>query len=143
MIKNCKKFFDLISTALQNRQDSIDNLIMQKQHLLKNFYDTDDELNELKDTLKNKVNTINECKDPELVMREKLINKYLTEFLNMLADPEKASFDNLILDTLIHPDNYVKKTQESELPDFENFTRKKTRPDYKRTIEIKEPLTEK
>lgn len=41
-----------------------------------------------------------------------------------MVDPTKASFDDMSLDTLIHPDHYVKKKEDSELPDFKNFTRK-------------------
>lgn len=41
-----------------------------------------------------------------------------------MAEPPKASFDNLSLDTLIHPDNYTKSVPDSELPNFEGFVNK-------------------
>lgn len=61
--------------------------------------------------MNNKLDIIKKCKDPEFVTREKLINKYLTQFLNLLVDPELSSFDDLTLDTLIHPDDYVKNDE--------------------------------
>lgn len=53
-------------------------MFTEKRHLLEDFYETESELGELKETFKTKLEKINECKEPELVTREKLINKYLT-----------------------------------------------------------------
>ena len=41
-------------------------------------------------------------------MREKLIKKFLQEFLNDLADPSQASFSPETYDVLKNPDKYAK-----------------------------------
>lgn len=41
----------------------------------------------LKKRIKKLAEEINECRKPEIVERERLINKYLTQFLNALANP--------------------------------------------------------
>lgn len=81
MIQHCKKYFDLVATAFTNEYESVGTLLDEKDYLLKNFYDSQEDLMQLKNQIENKLAGIRACKDPEIVTREKLINKYLAQFL--------------------------------------------------------------
>lgn len=121
MIKNCKKFFDLIATAFLNETESVTKLLDEKDYLLENFYQDDNELKNTKNGINKKLEEISKCKVPEIATRERLISKYLEEFMSGLVEPNKQSFSNATLDTLLHPDKYADLRNKSSLPDFENF----------------------
>ena len=76
---------------------------------LKSFFQTDQQLLGLKKKISKLFEEINACRKPEIVERERLINKYMTQFLNGLANPTSASFMGESASVLINPDKYVKK----------------------------------
>ena len=54
-MSNCRKFFDLVSNAFLNEQHSLLGLLNDKDYLLKNFYDSDENLLNMKNNIKNKL----------------------------------------------------------------------------------------
>lgn len=65
-----------------DEQETVISYLNDNDYLLKNFINDDAQMKEIKQNIQNITVEIQECKNPELMIREKLISKYLAKFLN-------------------------------------------------------------
>lgn len=61
MIKNCKKFFDLVAQAFSGEAESVTKLLEEKEFLLNNFFSPGEDLDNLKKGIVDKVKQIKNC----------------------------------------------------------------------------------
>ncbi len=120
-IDNCKKFFDISIEAMYNEQATITSFMDENENLLKDILPDDSDKDSLKRQIENMIQPIDECKEPELIFRTKLIRKYLEMYLHKIASPELPSFNWENLDVLLHPEIYMLKNDKFTVPDFEHF----------------------
>jgi hypothetical protein len=120
-LSECRKFFDIAIETMFDEQGSIDAFLTENEHLLKTLLRHEESIENVKKLIETKITPIDECKGPEMILRNKLIKKYLEMYLNRIASPDKPSFTWESLDVLLHPEVYMLRNDKFYLPDFKHF----------------------
>lgn len=120
--ESCQKFFDEAILNLYNLEKLDTSFLEENQELLeKKFEDQEEKLDELKGKIQTIVDPVNQCKEPHQVLRDKLIEKYLKKYLDLMATPKLPSFKYDEIDVLLHPEVYTLKSDRFEVPKFDQF----------------------
>lgn len=84
-------------------------------------YKNEEDFDDLKEKIQTIIDPVNQCKEPMSVLKNKLIEKYLKKYLDMMASPKTPSFNYDNLDVLQHPEVYTLKSDKFAIPDFDSY----------------------
>ena len=121
-LEDCRKFFDIAIEAMYNEQATVDTFLNENDELLRPILKDDEMIEQLKKMIDKKISPIDECKEPQVVLRNKMIKKFLEMYLNKIASPEMPSFTWESLDVLLHPEIYMLRNDKFSLPDFKHYS---------------------
>lgn len=118
---NCRQFFDLMVDELfrdEFTEESIKNLASDNKDLIShlyNFMNRGSFYNEIVAIML----PLKQCQEPELKLRNTLVQKYLQEFIDKIINPKNPSFNWQNIDVLLNADVYALKSDRYDTPIFE------------------------
>lgn len=68
--------------------------------MMQDKYENEEDFDDLKDKIQKIIDPVNQCKEPQYVLNNKLIEKYLKKYLDLMASPKTPSFNYDNLDVL-------------------------------------------
>lgn len=120
-LEDCRKFFDIAIEAMYNEQATVDTFLNENDELLRPILKDEEMIEELKKIIDKKISPIDDCKEPQIILRNKMIKKFLEMYLNKIASPDMPSFTWESLDVLLHPEVYMLKNDKFSMPDFKHY----------------------
>ena len=115
-INKCKHFFNLIIQAMYNDQEAVESFLDSNIFLIKPMLVEKKRVAHLRKRISKLVDPVDECKEPQIVLRNRLIKKYLEMYLNKVVSPKLPSFNWENLDVLLHPEEYMMRSDKLRKP---------------------------
>ena len=115
-INKCKHFFNLMIQAMYNDQEAVETFLDSNLHLVQPMLVDKKRVVHLRKRISKLVDPVDECKEPQIVLRNKLIKKYLEMYLNKVVSPKLPSFNWENLDVLLHPEEYMLRSDRLRKP---------------------------
>ena len=117
----CRQFFDLMVDELfkdEFTEESIKNLASANKDLISHLYNFMNR-GSFYDEIVAIMLPLKQCQEPELKLRNTLVQKYLQEFIDKILNPKNPSFNWQNIDVLLNADVYALKSDRYDTPMFD------------------------
>ena len=121
-INKCKHFFNLLIQAMYNDQEAVEGFLDDNISLVEPILVEKKAIEHLRKKISKLVDPIDECKQPQMILRNRLIKKYLEMYLNKVVSPTMPSFNWENLDVLLHPEEYMLRSDQVRRPNSESHS---------------------